>query len=62
MRRRQDDLNVIIGRCCDERCRQQRDAGSSSDGVGVVVAVVVDGGGGGSRGRGRPCFGVGEVG
>jgi hypothetical protein len=58
MRRRQDDLDVIVGRCCDERCRRQRDAGSSSDGVGVVVGVVV----GGSRGRGRPCFGVGEVG
>ena len=60
MRRRQDDLDVIIGRCCDERCRRQQDVGSSSDGVGV--GVVVDGGGGGSRGRGRPCFGVGEVG
>jgi hypothetical protein len=40
MRRRQDDLLVIIGRCCEERCRQQRDAGSSSDGVGVDLTQL----------------------
>ena len=62
MRRRQDDLDVIVCRCCDERCRRHQDAGSSSDGVGAVGGVVGGVVVGGSRGRGRPCFGVGEVG
>ena len=54
--RRPDDLNLIVGNCCNERSRQQQDTRSRSGGIGVGIN------GGNGRGGGGPSFGIGEVG